>query len=64
MQILKIDVPEDKKNMIKLDDDMTLELKYPTYYSIMSDKDYDRHAETNIRNKCIKQLCYVLINYI
>jgi len=42
----KIDVPEDKKNMIKLDDDMTLELKYPTYYSIMSDK-IMKHAETN-----------------
>ena len=42
----QIDVPEDKKNMIKLSDEMTLELKYPTYYSILSDN-IMRKAETN-----------------
>ena len=42
----QIDVPEDKKNMIKLGDEMTLQLKYPTYYSILSDS-IMKDAETN-----------------
>lgn len=42
----QINVPEDIKNMIKLSDEMTLELKYPTYYSILSDN-IMQHAETN-----------------
>ena len=42
----KIDVPEDKKNMIKLGDEITVELKYPTYYNLVTDKILE-HAETN-----------------
>ena len=42
----KVDVPEDKKNMIKLGDEMTVELKYPTYYNLVTDKILE-HAETN-----------------
>ena len=32
------DVPEDKKNIIKLSEDMTIELKYPTYHDVINDK--------------------------
>ena len=38
-------IPEDKKNIIKLSEDMTIEMKYPTYHSIINDK-IMRHGES------------------
>jgi len=35
---VKIDLPKDKNNIIELTDDMTLELKYPTYNNMINDK--------------------------
>lgn len=35
---VELDIPKDKNNMIKLSDDMILEVKYPTYNSIINDK--------------------------
>ena len=46
---IKVDIPEDKKNMIKLDDEITIELKYPTYHDVISDKVL-QNAETNIES--------------
>jgi len=42
----KLDIPEDKGNMIKLNDDMTLQLKYPSYLKVISDNVL-KNAETN-----------------
>ena len=38
-------IPEDKKNKIELSEDMTIELKYPTYNSVINDK-IIRHTES------------------
>ena len=35
---VNVNVPEDRKNVIKLSEDMIIELKYPTYHSIINDK--------------------------
>ena len=42
---VNVDVPEDKKNKIQLSEDMTIELKYPTYNSVINDK-IMRHSES------------------
>ena len=42
---VNVEVPEDKKNKIELSEDMTIELKYPTYESVINDK-IMRHAES------------------
>ena len=42
---VNVDVPKDKKNKIELSEDMILELKYPTYESMINDK-IMKHAET------------------
>jgi hypothetical protein len=39
-------IPEDKKNIIQLQDEMTLQLKYPTYYSMINDQ-VIKHAESS-----------------
>ena len=35
---INVEVPEDKKDKIELAEDMTVELKYPTYSSLITDK--------------------------
>lgn len=35
---IEIDLPKDKNNIIELKDDMTLELKYPTYNDMINDR--------------------------
>ena len=42
---VNVDMPKDKNNKIELSEDMTLELKYPTYESMINDK-IMRYAET------------------
>ena len=42
---INVEVPADKKNKIELSEDMTIELKYPTYESVINDK-IMRHAES------------------
>ena len=42
---INVNVPEDKKNKIPLSEDMTVELKYPTYNSVINDK-IMRHSES------------------
>jgi len=35
---INVEVPEDKKNKIELSEDMTIELKYPTYNAVLNNK--------------------------
>ena len=59
---VEVNIPKDKNNIITLSDDMSIELKYPTYNAVLNDKImYTAESETVLMYQTV-MLCLDVLN--